>query len=162
MIDGVYRVLENGEHEVRLDRRIAQPRAKVWAALTDPAILKNWLGDVEIEPRVGGNYVIDFRGDERMTGTITAYEPQQVLAYTWTEGKELPPSHVRWELSRDGEACRLVLTHRYPASMTRKDIVPFLAGWHAFMDVIGRGAAGEFVEYQDESALREEYRAKYP
>ena len=162
MIDGVYRVTESGEHEVRFDRRIALPVAKVWAALTDPAILKNWLGDVEIEPRIGGMYVIDFRGDERMTGKITAYEPQQVLAYTWTEGKKLPPSHVRWELTRDGEACRLVLTHRYPASMKRTDIVPFLGGWHAFMDVIGRGAAGEFVPYQDESALREEYRAKYP
>jgi hypothetical protein len=45
--------------------------------------------------------------------------------------------------------------------MMRKDIVLFLAGWHAFMDVIGRGAAGEFVPYQDESALRVEYGAKY-
>jgi uncharacterized protein YndB with AHSA1/START domain len=161
MIDGTYRVTESGEHEVRFDRRIDQPVPKVWAALTDPAVLKNWLGNVDIEPQVGGKYVIDFRGDELMTGTITAYEREHVLAYTWAEGEKLPPSHVRWELSRDGEGCRLVLTHRYPASMTRKDIVPFLAGWHAFLDVIGRGAAGECVPYQDESAPRVEYGAKY-
>jgi uncharacterized protein YndB with AHSA1/START domain len=161
MIDGVYRVTESGEHEVRFDRRVAQPVAKVWAALTDPAVLKNWLGDVEIEPRVGGTFVLDFRGQELMTGMVTAFEPEHVIAYTWTEKNGLPPSHVRWELSRDGEGCRLVLTHRYPASMTRKDIVPFLAGWHAFLDVIGRGAAGEFVPYQDESGLRLEYGARY-
>jgi uncharacterized protein YndB with AHSA1/START domain len=161
MIDGVYRVTESGEHEVRFDRRIAQPVAKVWAALTDPAVLKNWLGDVEIEPRIGGKFVLDFRGQELMTGTITAFEPECVLAFTWLEKNSLPPSQVRWELSRDGEGCRLVLTHRYLASMTRKDVVPFLAGWHAFLDVIGRGAAGEFVPYQDESALRVEYGAKY-
>ena len=162
MIDGVYRVTESGEHEVRFDRRLDQPVAKVWAALTDPAVLKNWLGYVEIEPRVGGKFVLDFRGQELMTGTITAFEPERVIAYTWAEKNRLPPSQVRWELSRDGDGCRLVLTHRYPASMARKDIVPFLAGWHAFLDVIGRGAAGAFVPDQDESALRAEYGAKYP
>jgi len=161
VIDGVYRVMESGEHEVRFDRRVDQPVAKVWAALTDPVVLKNWLGDITIEPRVGGKYVIDFRGAEMMTGTITVFEPQRALAYTWIEDGKLPPSHVRWELSRDGDGCRLVLTHTYPASMTRRDIVPFLAGWHAFLDVIGRGAAGEFVPYQAEKALREEYGAKY-
>jgi uncharacterized protein YndB with AHSA1/START domain len=161
MIDGVYRVTERGEHEVRFDRRVEQPVAKVWAALTDPAVLKNWLGDIEIEPRVGGKFVLDFRGQETMTGRITAFEPERVIAYTWTEKNALPPSHVRWELSRDGDGCRLVLTHTYPASMARKDIVPFLAGWHAFLDVIGRGAAGEFVPYQDEGALRVEYGTKY-
>ena len=161
MIDGVYRVTESGEHEVRFDRRVDQPVAKVWAALTDPAVLKNWLGDIAIEPRVGGKYVIDFRGAERMTGTIIAFESERVLAYTWIEDGKLPPSHVRWDLAKDGDGCRLMLTHTYPASMTRKDIVPFLAGWHAFMDVIGRGAAGEFIPYQDESALRVEYGAKY-
>jgi uncharacterized protein YndB with AHSA1/START domain len=96
MIDGIYRVTESGEHEVKFDRRIEQPVPKVWAALTDPAVLKNWLGNVEIEPRAGGKYIIDFRGDERMTGTITALEPDRVLAYTWVEGENLPPSHVRW------------------------------------------------------------------
>jgi len=60
-----------------------------------------------------------------------------------------------------GNGCRLVLTHTYPESMARKDIIVFLAGWHAFMDIIGRGAAGEFVPYQDESALRAAYLAKY-
>lgn len=161
MIDGVYRVTESGEHEVRFVRRVEQPLAKVWTALTDPAVLKNWLGDITIEPRVGGTYVIDFRGAEQMTGTITAYEPERLLAYTWIEDGKLPPSHVRWDLSREGDGCRLVLTHTYPASMTRKDIVPFLAGWHAFMDVIGRGAGGEFIPYQDENALRAAYGAKY-
>ncbi len=162
MIDGIYRVTESGEHEVRFDRRLDQPVAKVWAALTDPAVLKNWLGNVEIEPRVGGKYVIDFRGDELMAGAITAFELERLLAYTWIEDGKLPPSQVRWELSPDGDGCGLVLTHRYPASMARKDIVPFLGGWHAFMDVIGRGAAGEFIPYQDESGLRMHYGAKYP
>jgi len=161
MIDGVYRVTESGEHEVRFDRRVDQPVAKVWAALTDPAVLKNWLGNVKIEPRVGGEFILDFRGQELMTGMITAFEPRHVLAFTWVEKNNLPPSRVRWELSRDGDGCRLVLTHTYPANMARKEIVPFLAGWHAFLDVIGRGAAGEFVPYQDESGLRRAYSAKY-
>jgi uncharacterized protein YndB with AHSA1/START domain len=165
MIDGVYRETDDGGSEVWFDRRVAQPVTKVWTALVDPAVLANWLGDVAIEPRVGGRYVLTFRDSGFvMTGTITVFEHERVLEYTWlekTEAPELPPSVVRWELSADGDDCRLVLTHRFPQGVARKAILPFMGGWHAFLDVIGRGSAGEFVPYQDEKAISAQYRAKY-
>jgi uncharacterized protein YndB with AHSA1/START domain len=163
MIDGTYRVTESGEHEVRFDRRYGQPTGKVWAALTEPKVLANWLGDIEIEPRVGGKYIIHFRAPETvvMTGTITAFEPERLLAYTWLENYGMPQSHIRWELSPDGAGCRLILTHRYPPGCERKDILPFLGGWHAFLDAIERASRGEFVPYQDEKPIAAQYREKY-
>jgi len=54
-------VLESGEHEVLFrDRRIRRPMAKVLVALTDPAVLKKWLGELEIEPRIGGKFILNF------------------------------------------------------------------------------------------------------
>lgn len=162
MIDGVYRVTENGEHEVRFDRRYDQPVAKVWAAFVDPVVLANWLGDVEVDPREGGKYVIHFRNMSTvMTGVITQFEPPRVLAYAWLENYGMPQSHIRWELLVEGAGCRLLLTHVYPPNCERKDVIPFLGGWHAFLDAIGRASAGEFVPYQDEKPIDAQYRAKY-
>ena len=61
MIHGTLTKLADGSHVVTFERVIARPVTKVWAALTDPAILRNWLGEVHVEPHVGGRYEIHFR-----------------------------------------------------------------------------------------------------
>jgi uncharacterized protein YndB with AHSA1/START domain len=42
---------------VVFDRNIDKPPEKLWSALTDPERLANWLGDVEVDLRVGGKFV---------------------------------------------------------------------------------------------------------
>jgi uncharacterized protein YndB with AHSA1/START domain len=140
----------------RFERTLGQPAARVWAALTDPAVLVRWLGDVDVEPRVGGRYAI--LAPFPMNGTITAFEPQRLLEYSWFEpGVELPTSRVRWEIAPDGGGCRLTLTHTFPKGCARVALVPFLGGWQQWLDVLG----------QDPPAMRPyelyaaEYDAKY-
>ena len=53
-LDGSVSKTQDGGFVVAFDRLIEQPPARVWAALTDPKVLANWLGDVEVDPRVGG------------------------------------------------------------------------------------------------------------
>lgn len=164
--DGEMRPAPDGGTVVRFERRIARPVARVWAALTDPKVLANWLGDVEIEPRVGGKYVLTFReSGQVMTGAITAFEPERVLEYTWLEtieAPEMPQSLARWELSAVGGACLLVLTHSFPKGVARREILPFLGGWEAFFDVLAEGADGTFVPYLPNEPYMALYRAKYP
>ncbi|MEI9885167.1 MAG: SRPBCC family protein [Rhizomicrobium sp.] len=149
---------------VRFERLIGRPVAKVWAALTDPQILRQWLGEVEVEPRLGGKYVLRFRdSDTVMTGAITAFEPERVLEFSWSESDvPVPPSHARWELSPAPQGCRLVLTHRFAPGVARRDMVPFLGGWEGFLDVIERGADGTYVAYRPWGPYDVRYRAKYP
>jgi len=80
---------------LRLGRMIAAPRARVWAALTDPAELAAWWGPhgftsprVELDLRVGGGYRIAMQPPDgelfRLLGTFRGVEPAARLAYTFT------------------------------------------------------------------------------
>ena len=165
-IDGTLSETADGGLEVRFERRIDRPIARVWAALTDPKVLANWLGDVKIEPRVGGRYDLTFRESGfTMTGVITMFEPEHVLEYTWLEKAEapqMPQSLARWELSAAGGDCLLALTHRFPKGVPRKEILPFLGGWEAFLDTLAQGADGAFMPYAPNEPYMTQYRAKYP
>jgi len=161
-LDGTLSETEGGGMIVRFERVIDRPVPKAWAALTDPAILKNWLGKVEIEPRVGGKFSLHFHdSDAKMDGTITTFEPERVLEFTWLENYGMPPSLCRWELSPAGTGCRLVLTHRFPPGCKRTDVIPFLGGWEAFVDVITEACDGGFVPYKDDKPMTAEYKKRY-
>jgi len=161
-LDGTLSETEGGGLIVRFERVIDRPVAKVWAALTDAAVLKNWLGEVEIEPRVGGKFVLQFRDPNVvMTGAITALEPERVLEFSWLENYGMPQSLCRWELSPVPGGCRLVLTHRFPPGCQRKDVVLFLGGWEGFLDVMAEASDGTFVPYKETAPLAAHYKAKY-
>jgi len=107
-LDGSVQKTTDGGFVVAFDRSIDRPPARVWTALTDPKVLANWLGDVELELRIGGAYLIRFRKiSVVMTGTITALEPGQLLEYTWKENYGMPASKVRWEVVPADSGCRL-------------------------------------------------------
>jgi uncharacterized protein YndB with AHSA1/START domain len=158
-IDGTLHETQRGEPFVHFERLLDQPTTKVWAALVEPAVLANWLGEVEVEPRVGGKYVV--RTPFAMNGAITVFEPQKVLEYSWVEDIGLPPSHVRWELAPSQAGCRLTLTHTFPKGLRRADLVPFLGGWEAFLDAVADGANGTKVPNIPYEPYDVQYRAKY-
>jgi DNA-binding transcriptional ArsR family regulator len=60
-LDGEVTRNADGGLVVAFDRTLDRSPTKVWAALTDPRILANWLGEVEVDLRVGGAFVIRFR-----------------------------------------------------------------------------------------------------
>jgi uncharacterized protein YndB with AHSA1/START domain len=162
-LDGELSCTPLGAHVVRFARWIDRPVAKVWIGLTDPKVLTNWLGNVEIEPRLGGRFNLTFRDSGFVVmGTITTFEPERALEFTWLEDYGMPQSTVLWEIAEERNGCRLVLTHRFPKDARRKDIVPFLGGWEAFLDVLAQGIDGVFVPYESDEPYAAEYRATYP
>jgi uncharacterized protein YndB with AHSA1/START domain len=161
-LDGSVRKTEDGGFIVAFDRLTDRPPARVWAALTDPKILANWLGDVELDLRIGGPFIIRFRRmSVVMTGQITALDPGRMLEYTWSENWGMPTSKVRWEVSPADSGCRLKLSHTFTSECVLDEVVGFAGGWHAFLDAIPTAADGKFVEYADEKALDTDYRARY-
>ena len=68
------------ESAVRFVREFEAPVAKVWAFLTDSALLPEWYGDGVIEPREGGKISL-MAGHIR--GVVTGWRPEKFLAYTW-------------------------------------------------------------------------------
>lgn len=161
-LDGSVERAENGDWVVAFDRWIDRPPEKIWGALTDPTRLANWLGDVEVDLRLGGAFVIRFRKmTVVMKGKITALEPGRLLEYSWLENYGMPESSVRWVIEPYAAGCRLKLTHRFPAAYPLKDLTSFLGGWHAFLNAIPSGADGTFVPYADERELEAGYRSRY-
>lgn len=65
-------------------------------------------------------------------GTVTRWEPYNVVAHTWEFGEE--SSEVCYELEEVGDRVRLVLTHRRLEST--ETVVDVSAGWHTHLDIL--------------------------
>jgi uncharacterized protein YndB with AHSA1/START domain len=128
------RLRAEGERRgVRFERRYDATPADVWSALTDPERLARWLAAAELDPRVGGTYVLRFAGDDESQttrGQVLALEPERLLELSWSYPGE-PDTVVRFELRPDGDGTTLVLDHRgLPGSAAPG----YGAGWHAHLD----------------------------
>lgn len=93
---------------LRFERRLDHPPATVWHALTDGGELAHWFpARIDGELVAGGPLTFVFPGGEApdTTGEVLAIEAPRLLSLGWS-GDEL-----RFELSPDGDGCRLVFTH---------------------------------------------------
>ncbi len=72
---------------IRISRQLPHPPAQVWAALTDPALLGQWLMPNDFQPVVGHHFRFQMppqRGwDGQTFCQVTDVQPQTTLAYTW-------------------------------------------------------------------------------
>ena len=106
--------------EIRIERAIAAPPERVYAAWTDPAILSRWFCpnpelalDVTADVVVGGAYRVDMgNGRYVAEGTYAELDPPKVVAFTWrwTTSHD-PVTQVRVELEPTDEGTHLVLVH---------------------------------------------------
>ena len=133
------------ESAVRFVRTFDAPAEKVWAFLTDSALLPEWYGEGAIEPREGGKISL-MAGHIR--GVVTGWQPQKFLAYTWnvfSPGETIskwPISYLEFSL----EGSRLTLIHRpIPEAMQNQTMM----GWHTMLDLIGAGLGGEYPKRAD-------------
>jgi len=138
---GTVHTHEDGYH-LRFERPLRHPVEKVWAALTSPAQLAQWLAPGEIELTLGGRVYLAFTdGDGVIDGRVTAIAPPRLLEFTWTDkGDDF--GFVRWELVADDGGTRLILTHTVPEA-ARAFGLPALAGWHSLLDQLAALLDGE-------------------
>ncbi len=110
----------SGGPQARVERILAAPPERVFAAWTDPALLRRWYCpnpelalEVEADARVGGRYRVDM-GEGRFVaeGEYTELVPGRVVAFTWRWTTSDVVSAVRVELSPTPEGgTRLLLVH---------------------------------------------------
>jgi uncharacterized protein YndB with AHSA1/START domain len=111
-------------------RRYAKPVAKVWAALTIPERLEDWLGTAKIDLRVGGTLQLAFANGKSVEVSITRVDAPHVLGWSWMiDGLD---TSVLFELAPDGEGCRLTLTHSGLSPRAGRG-AGVRAGWHAIL-----------------------------
>jgi uncharacterized protein YndB with AHSA1/START domain len=122
---------EGARPAVRLERRLSDPPAVVWRALTEREELRSWFpSDVIVE---GGDWVVGAVVtfpfppeviDMTLTGQVLEVDKPHLLAFTWGE------ETLRFELSPHRGGTRLVLIDELPASAAARNA----AGWDACLD----------------------------
>ncbi len=151
----------DGEIEARLIRIIAHPPASVWAMLTEPARLVEWLAPGTIELRKGGRAQLNFTDSGTIIdSTVSAFDAGRLLEYSWS-GPGEPSRPVRWELTPEEEGTRLTLILRVPES---EDAARACAGWEAHLEMLAAALEGvpikfPFARFKE---MREAYKAALP
>jgi uncharacterized protein YndB with AHSA1/START domain len=167
----------DGRPVLRFERHLAHPIERVWDAITTPAGLAEWWGDVEVELDLveGGTYrtrtvgppelvdaiIREGGGEEHLISEnrVTKVEPPRLFEHTFGADDSI----ARWELAPDGDGCRLVLTHTEPATIDPKVDGPRdLAGWHSLLEQLELALAGTPHGWRNErwETLRDHYLAK--
>jgi uncharacterized protein YndB with AHSA1/START domain len=136
-----------------LERSFDAPRDAVFAAWTDPEVLRRWWAagpdwdtpEAEVDLRVGGSYRLAMRdpasGDVHVVGgEYTEVEPPERLVYTWAWEDAMSPgsdnSLVTVLFRDDGARTTVLLTHTGFAGAD--EVGKHEHGWHAVMDSLER------------------------
>jgi len=125
---------------VVVERTVPVPAERAFDAWLREADLRVWmapLGDVELDPRVGGRFRIVMQRDDRDGGPIEhvgeyrELDRPRRLVFTWispyTDGESL----VTVDLSPEGDETRVVLTHEGLPEPARDG---HAGGWGGFLD----------------------------
>jgi uncharacterized protein YndB with AHSA1/START domain len=128
----------DGRPALRFERHLDHPVGRVWAALTETDDLKRWHpSPFELDARPGGAVTFlepeEEWGPDMPPATLVEFEPERVLAHAWGEDM------LRWQLTPDGDGCRLVLLHTFD---DRNKAARDGAGWHICLDGLEEVLAG--------------------
>jgi uncharacterized protein YndB with AHSA1/START domain len=132
-------------------RTFAAPRARVYAAWTEPEQMRRWAGpegfsvpEMEQDPRVGGTYRMTMQqpDGERIAvyGVFREIKPPERISYTWRWEEDTPEAEtetlVTVEFHERGDETELVLTHdQFVGEESRAG---HEGGWNSALDKLGR------------------------
>ena len=117
--------------EIVFVEELPHPPEKVWAALTSPADLADWLMPNNFEPRLGHPFTLECppapnrRG--RVECVVLALDPPRRMVWSWAAEADATPSQVEFRLEPSAGGTRLTLTHSREPSDTERQ--RFAGGW---------------------------------
>jgi uncharacterized protein YndB with AHSA1/START domain len=125
---------------VVIERQLSHPPAKVWRALTQGALMEDWLLKNDFQPIVGHRFSFRAEPNPHWNGIIDCevlvVEPNQRLSYSWSSlGLEsivtwtLTPTHAGVLLRMEQSGFRPDQEHAYRGATY---------GWKGFLDALQR------------------------
>lgn len=119
----------DGKGTVRMEDRFATDVDDLWSALTEPARLARWIGTVEGELRLGGEFRARFTSTWEGAGRVDVCKPPRRLVVSLHD--EEGETVVEAELTPEGEHTRLVVEERgFPLGV----VAAHGAGWQAHIE----------------------------
>jgi len=87
---------ETTTRSVRMERHLNHPPAKVWRALTQPHLMKEWLMQADNAPAPGQTFRLTADWGE-LECRVISMTPESTIAYTWGDGTM--DTTVTWTLT---------------------------------------------------------------
>ncbi len=131
-------------YEGRLERVLGHDATALWAMLTEPVAMAQWLAPGVIKQHLGGAVRIDFADSGIVIdSTLTAFEPQRLLEYSWSSPGQ-PKRPLRWELQPCDGGTRLVLGVRVPKD---EDPAKACAGFEGHLEMLAAALEGVPIRF---------------
>lgn len=132
ILHGLQGTLASRKQSICLSRLINHPPAKVWRALTDPAIHARWWAAGDVKAEVGHRFTLDMGPWGQQPCEVLAVEPERLLQYSFALD-----TTITWRLEPEGGGTRLFLEHSgfdmdFP--MAKKAFEGMSRGWPGVLD----------------------------
>jgi uncharacterized protein YndB with AHSA1/START domain len=156
-----------------IQRLLPGPIERVWAALTDSDLRRQWLAAGEMEMKLGATFEFVWRNDElsdppaqrpdgfeeeyRLQSRITELDAPRRLSFTWDDNGD-----VAFVLEPEGKRVLLTVIHR--GLNDRATLLAISAGWHMHLDILAARARNEELGsfWDGWIRLRQEYDQRLP
>lgn len=92
--------------KIELSQYIPHSPAKVWRALTDPALVAKWWAAGDVKAIIGHRFTLDMGKWGQQACEVTAVEPERLLRYSFALD-----TTITWRLQPEGTGTRLLLEH---------------------------------------------------
>jgi uncharacterized protein YndB with AHSA1/START domain len=136
------------QRSVLIERELPHPAEKVWRALTQSALIEEWLMRNDFEPIIGRKFTLRATPAPRWNGVtdcqVLAVEPYKMLAYSWNSSGEEAENGLKtivtWTLSGTPGGVLLRMEH---SGFREDQTVNFQGatyGWRKFFDQLERVA----------------------
>ena len=126
---------------------VKAPPQKVWEAVTEPAIVRRWFGELSTALQDGSSARLDFGDGDFFTIDGVAGEAPRRLGYFWRFLGTGPRDRIVWDITPTSSGSRVRVTDS-ESSRTPKVVDELFEGW---TDFLGRlrlyVATGETTRY---------------
>ena len=147
----------DGKGIVRMEDRFDTDIDDLWSALTDPRRLARWIGEVEGDLRLGGEFRARFfTSGWEGTGRVEACEPPQRLLLLTKDAGEPDEQVIEATLTADGDQTILVIEER---GMPLDQLAAYGAGVQIHVEDLAAHLAGR--ERRDMEARWDELLPAY-
>jgi uncharacterized protein YndB with AHSA1/START domain len=146
----------DGKGVVRMENRFDTDIDDLWSAITDPARLARWIGQIEGDLRVGGEFSGRFFDGWEGTGRVVGCEPPRRFELLTKHPRQLEEHVVEATLTADGDQTILVLEER---GMRLDQLPDYGAGIQIHIEDLAAYLAGN--EHCDVEARWAELRPSY-